>query len=400
MKKYALLFAFFTYAIASYACTSIIISGKRTASGHPMMLKHRDTGNLDNRIQRYTVGDMSFIGLVNSDIQEGEVWTGTNSKGFSIMNTAVYNFNEDHLHGVKVTEMDREGEVMFKALAVCSTVQDFLHFLDTLPKPMGVEANFGVIDAEGGALYVETNNWRYVVFDVNEEPEGYRVQTNFAFSGTVEERMGYERYLTTCATMSELSKQYEGRKFDVDHQWFFDHISRSYRHEVLGMKEGDCPASGKVVDQDFVPRRITSAACFYEGPVMWALLAYPACGVAIPAMVCDRDRLPASIKNDGKGHCPISDTAMRIKMRYVFPNRISNGKYYVNLGTIMHGTDGKPSLLSCCHQAETEINARFGALYSQWTSRQISDKSFYNQYERMAAQFMGIYQRAFDTYLK
>lgn len=41
---------------------------------------------------------------------------------------------------------------MRKALRVCKTVQDFEHFLDTLPRPMRVEANFGVIDAYGGAL--------------------------------------------------------------------------------------------------------------------------------------------------------------------------------------------------------------------------------------------------------
>lgn len=65
------------------------------------------------------------------------MWTGSNETGFSIMNTASYNLKDDD-----IKEMDQEGNLMRKALRVCKTVQDFEHFLDTLPRPMQVEANF------------------------------------------------------------------------------------------------------------------------------------------------------------------------------------------------------------------------------------------------------------------
>ena len=85
---------------------------------------------------------------------------------------------------------------MRKALRVCKTVQDFEHFLDTLPRPMHVEANFGVIDAYGGAAYYETNNERYYKKDANDPnlaPEGYLIYTNFSFVGRTDEGKGYVR---------------------------------------------------------------------------------------------------------------------------------------------------------------------------------------------------------------
>ena len=68
--------------------------------------------------------------------------------------------------------MDREGILMYKALGICRTVEDFVTFLDTLSRPMGVEANFGVIDACGGASYFEVDNSGWVRFDVADEPGG------------------------------------------------------------------------------------------------------------------------------------------------------------------------------------------------------------------------------------
>ena len=74
---------------------------------------------------------------------------GFNEAGFAIMNTASYNLNGND--GVK--NMDREGELMRYALERCKSVDDFENLLKTLPKPLGVEANFGVIDAAGNGAY-------------------------------------------------------------------------------------------------------------------------------------------------------------------------------------------------------------------------------------------------------
>ena len=89
----------------SWACTSFIISGSATPTGRPMMFKHRDTGELNNRIAHFKGPKYRFIGLVNSPKLDGEVWAGMNEAGLCIMNTASYNLREDSLD----CPMDREG---------------------------------------------------------------------------------------------------------------------------------------------------------------------------------------------------------------------------------------------------------------------------------------------------
>ena len=194
MKKFILSLLAVLVAVPVFACTSVIVSGKKSASGRPVMYKHRDTGTLDNYIGRYKGELYTFIGLVNTKSGGGEVWTGTNSAGFSIMNTATYDLKDDD---VPEDQMDREGILMYKALGTCKTLADFENLLNTHPRPMGVEANFGVIDAFGGAAYYEVNNHSWVKFDVNDDsvaPLGYLVVTNFTQTGRPEDRKGVDRY--------------------------------------------------------------------------------------------------------------------------------------------------------------------------------------------------------------
>ena len=91
MKKIFLLTTLLFLCTIAWACTSFIISGNATPSGKPMMFKHRDTGELNNRIAHFKGPKYSFIGLVNSPMLDGEVWAGMNEAGFCIMNTASYN---------------------------------------------------------------------------------------------------------------------------------------------------------------------------------------------------------------------------------------------------------------------------------------------------------------------
>jgi len=489
MKKYLLSLGLLLAAVSGFACTSVIISGSRTESGQPMMFKNRDTDCLDNRLGWFANDSIRWIGLMNAPVDSGEVWAGTNSRGFSIMNTATYNFQEDSLTATIKMQMfdlqkdsdrlemeiarmnydslalkkekdrilvdtlrpryafqldslrmelaskkaiidsmysvlavwhdsiarhpeivpsyqqDREGEVMNLALATCSSVEDFLRLLDSLPKPLGVEANFGVIDQFGGAMYIEANNWRYVTYDVNQDPLGYRVQTNFAFAGNVEGYKGYERYLTAKAIMHDINEHYSHQPMNIGHQWMFNHLSRSYRHEVLSLAESYCPPSGIAVDQDFIPRRSTSAAVCFEGPAMWTVLGYPAAGVALPALVCDQNRLPAEVqRTDSDSTCVMSNLAMQIKREYIFTDPISNGKYYfrqsvIQKGIIERGRRVAPSLMQCSMQAEDAINAQYNRIYQRWRAGRMTDVQFYTQYQRIVAGFPAIYQRNFKKYL-
>lgn len=402
------LFIFLTCSIFSpaWACTSFIISGKATPSGRPMMFKHRDTDCLDNRIAYFQGDKYAFIGLMNAPTLDGEVWSGVNEAGFCIMNTASYNLREDSLE----CQMDREGELMYHALASCATIADFEQWLTTYPQPWGVEANFGIIDAQGGAAYFEMNNSRYIKYDVNAEQSGYRVVTNFSFAGRYEDYEGYERYLTASAIMQEaFSREKEMTAIDA-----LNLFSRKYRHEVLGVNYYQENAPQYIVDQDFIPRRITSAVVVFEGvkagsnplhTVMWTALGYPACAVAVPLLVHGA-HLPyymlaretaAAQANDL--HSEMCDASLRIKDQWAFPMHISNGKRYVALQTILVGNENKPALMTCTNDVEAKMQSDFLPLYQQWTTDKISDKEFWQSYDHMANRWMQTYYDTFQPYL-
>lgn len=393
--------------VSSWACTSFIISGKATPTGRPMMFKHRDTGELNNRIAHFNGVNYDFIGLVNSPSLDGEVWAGMNEAGLCIMNTASYNLREDNLD----CQMDREGELMYQALSHCATLADFEQWLTTYPQPWGVEANFGLIDAQGGAAYYEVNNHRWIKYDVNAEENGYRVVTNFSFAGRYEDYEGWERYQTACAIMDEAFSPTR-QMTPVDALNLF---SRKYRHEVLGVNYYQENAPQYVVDQDFIPRRITSAVVCFEGvkagedprkEVMWTALGYPACAVAVPLVMADAAHIPAYMQaNDpqatsGKAlHSEMCDLSLQIKNKWAFPLHISNGNRYVALQTILVGNENKRSLVGCTVDVETEIQCDFIPLYQQWINGEVSYKQFLQAYDKMAEKWLQIYRSSFAAYL-
>lgn len=400
-------------SVPAICCTSVIISSRATADGRPLMFKNRDTGELNNRVEYFVGPKFTFIGLVNSPSEGGEVWTGTNSAGFSIMNTASYNIKDDD---VPDSKMDREGEVMYKALGICENLSDFEKLLDTLPRPMGVEANFGVIDAHGGAAYYEVNNHSWVKFDVNEEPSGYRVVTNFSTSGRYEEYEGYERYLTASEIMAEIRAD-ESAWSQISHKDIVNRFSRSYRHKLLGMDyerdwdylTANTSFSGVAVDQDFIPRKSTSASVIVEGvapgenplyTVMWTLIGHPSTSVSIPLIVADGDRLPSYIKRTEESqNCKICDTAMSIKANHIFTFDISNGSHYFRIDNILKGTDGRSSLQQCCRNVESKINSSFDELHAKWITGSVTDQQFYASYEKLVAKYFDMYLDGFNTYL-
>ena len=405
MKKIVLLtIALFSVSI-TFACTSFIISGKATLSGKPMMFKHRDTDELNNRIVHFQGDKYAFIGLVNAPSLDGEVWAGMNEAGLCIMNTASYNLREDQLD----CQMDREGEFMYHVLGQCANLQEFEAWIDTYPQPWGVEANFGIIDAQGGAAYYEINNHRWIKYDVNEEANGYRVVTNFSFAGRYEDYEGWERYQTASAIMQEkFSREIEMTAIDA-----INLFSRKYRHEVLGVNYYQENAPKYIIDQDYIPRRITSAVICFQGvkagsdpkySVMWSALGYPACAVAIPLLM-NSSSLPAYMlahnpkaKKGEALHCEMCDASLQIKDQWAFPMHISNGKRYVALQTILVGNENRPALMTCTNDVETKIQSDFLPLYQQWVEGNMDDKIFYKWYQQSSKNWMKYYYSAFEPY--
>jgi len=326
------------FAFPAFCCTSVIVSGKRTHDGRPVMLKHRDTDELNNRIARFEGEKYGFIGLVNYDSKGGSVWAGTNSAGFCIMNTATYDLKDDDIPD---SEMDCEDRLMYRALEVCGSVAEFEHYLDTLTRPMHVEANFGVIDAHGGAAYFEVNNFEVFKFNVNDCPSGYRVVTNFTESGRVADRKGVDRYEKACSIMPSVID-------GVDHRSLINSVSRS-----------GAP----------ILRNITSAAIVFEGvregenplhTVMWTALGYPVTTPYFPLMVMDEDVLPAFVKRSSLSRAaPICEISLTLKM------------------------DGADAL-SSCRKIEETIDMDFARIYDKWVRGEMDTKTFKKKYSRFS----------------
>ena len=252
MKKRLLiaLVALMGVIVVADACTSAIVSGKLTANGRPLMWKNRDTNDLNNRVERIVAHDglMEFVALFDArDLQDTAAWMGFNEAGFAIMNTATYDLKDDD---VPAGEMDCEGVLMYRALEICETLADFEHFLDTLSRPLRVEANFGVIDEKGGAAYYEVNNSRWVKFDVNTDPLGYRVVTNFTLTGRPEDRRGVDRYRKAHKILASTDIP----PCDWDHKFFLRELS----------------CSGAPILRD-----ISSSAVTFEKDTMWVSLGKP-----------------------------------------------------------------------------------------------------------------------------
>ncbi len=334
MKRKLIAFVMVLSTCASIACTSAIVSGRLTANGRPLMWKNRDTDDQNNKIERIaaTKNSYEYVALYNaSDPDCRQAWMGFNEKGFAIMNTASYNLNSD-----TIKDMDKEGFVMSLALQKCRTVDDFQNMLDTLSRPMRVEANFGVIDSEGNGAYFEAGNYKYVKYDLNDSPTGILTRTNYSYSGRLNKGMGYVREENEKALLARHIS-----KYDFTPAVFTEELSRTFYHSLLG-KDFTNSGDKYLVDQDFIPRRISTATVVVEGVLdgespllttMWVGLGYSPCS-EIRAVWIGDGGLPEELRGIApKGHSPLADAAQARK-KEVFDINRGNGKHYLNLSKL------------------------------------------------------------------
>ncbi len=287
-------------------CTSAIVSGAVTSDGRPLLWKNRDTSASDNKVEfmNFSDGSLPYVALFNSSDRDcKEAWIGMNVAGFAIMNTASYNLKDDD---VPQKEMDREGEIMTLALRTCVTVEDFRHLLEEIPRPMGVEANFGVIDALGNGAYFETNNHGFTRYDVADAPNGYLVRSNYSHSGRSGEGYGYTRENNAVCLLDSIA-----RERSVTPDFLTETLSRSFYNSTMGRDFST--EKGLVIDEGFIPRYKTTASVVVEGcrPVdnteeispgfisreyiMWTALGYPPCAEIVPVW-CQPDGVDESLR--------------------------------------------------------------------------------------------------------
>lgn len=302
------MFAVCLYIAGADACTSAIISGRKTADGRPIMWKNRDSRNLANCVARYEGEKFDYVAIVNGNdaTNPKSVWMGTNSAGFSIMNTLSYNITPDK----KKQSGLNNGSLMKRALEICKDVADFRVYLDTLQRPRHVRSNYGVIDANGGASYFEVDDERIFEFDVNDTtiaPEGFLVRTNYSVNGRTDEGMGYVRYQQAYA------KLHDADFTEITPRWLFSNLSRSFVNPLMGVdltsgRYNKPYTNGWFSEEDFIARRTSSCAVAIQGVIpgeapeliaMWVVGGYPPVTPAIPIWnKTDNSELPTIVSYD------------------------------------------------------------------------------------------------------
>ena len=350
--------------VTTEACTTFIISGNYTPDGRPILYKHRDTGTLDNALAYFNDGRYPYIAVINANKNwKREVWGGYNSAGFAIMNSVAYNMNV----GDTTTFADQEGELMKMALMNCATVEDFEKMLNDLPKPLGADANFGVIDARGGATYFETGNRGFNIINVNDPaiaPFGYVIRTNHAFTGSPGKGTGYIRYETAENVLQDVAA---ARRYDPG--YLFNNISRNLTHSLTGDNLAvNIPENSMKPDyrffEDYIPRITTASVMMVVGTgigedpsntMMWTILGFPLTSVALPVWITSDGSLPAVARSGENFHAPICDAALLLK-EPCFPITRGSGKKYIDLSRVLN-KEGSGSM-QVLQSIEKEIFSR------------------------------------------
>lgn len=321
LKTVFLTLAALFIAADSLACTTAIVSAGASATGRPLLWKQRDTGNPYNTVVFISSTDSTYAytGLFGTgDLRHRSVYAGENEKGLAVVNNNSYNLAAGEYSTAN-------GSFMRRALERCTTVDEFEAMLKA-ENPRRVEANFGVIDAFGGAAYFEAADSSVTRFDVPEG--GYLVRSNFSVSGTADgvgfttagtaryARTGYARYATAQAVMSS-------HKGKFTPAFMIDSLGRSFYNALLGYDASKEFGSSMAYDEDFIPRPTTTASvCFDGSACMWAAVGYTPAAYAMPLPVCSE--LPSCL-------AAANDLAVRLERR-MHPLRRDAGVKYIDFG--------------------------------------------------------------------
>jgi hypothetical protein len=211
-----------------------------------------------------------------------------------------------------------------------------------------VEANFGVIDASGGAAYFEVSNFTYKKLDVNDPgiaPLGYVIHTNFSFTGDPNSGSGQIRYKTAEDLFYQAAQQN-----NLTVRFILQDVSRSLWHSLtktdLKNSASENPAEQKFVNfSDFIPRYFSSSAIAIQGvkpgenaeyTTMWTVLGFPLTSVVTPLWLCMGKDQPSVVTLDKNEVAPLCDKAIQLKQQ-LFPIKKSYGENYINVNALYNG---------------------------------------------------------------
>jgi hypothetical protein len=372
-------------------CTLAVVSGRASATGRPMMWKNRDTSDPNNKLTFFKGSKFDFIGVVISeDADPKEVWGGLNTAGFAVMNSQA----DDLGDAAKKLDGGGNGAFMKLALGVCATVKDFEDLLLREKGKWDLAANFGVIDAEGGACFFEAGRDAFAKFDTKDPrvaPFGAIVRTNFAFTSPDPLRGGGFVRFERIGHIIEAAGPHER----IDARFILRAASRDLIHEKLHSDPlaaplPDDPAAPLFVHTNETINRNTSvSALVFEGApspdkaylaTMWALLGQPVTGVAVPVWPA-AGRVPSV--TTGPRTAPLNDAALAVAA-YLYPDRRGRMYQYLNVNRLR--TYGGEGVLAKLFRIEDRGMERAAAKRAEWAAKRPAASDMADFQESVAAE--------------
>jgi hypothetical protein len=290
-----------------------------------MLWKNRDADGSDNQVVFLDDGRYAYVALVNRGDAAGlQAWAGINAAGFGIMNSASYNLESGDTAG--------EGTLMKLALQSCATVDEFEALLARSNSGgRDVSANFGVIDARGGAATLETSAKGYVRVDAagaSDGAKGLLVRSNYSRSGTKESGSGFLRE----ARGIELLGPPASGGLDVAAVL---RAARDIANAGIG-QTGEEAGPPLVYTGDSVCRIDTVSAVVLEAPAagegpeaaaMWVVPSLPLAGAVVPVFPV-AGAVPAPLAA-GKEPAPLAKGTLELRGR-LYPDQRGERKRYLD----------------------------------------------------------------------
>lgn len=383
-------------AVTSRACTTAVISGRATADGRPLLWKNRDAPARDNEVCLFTDGPFRCIAVVTAG-ESRSVWMGVNEAGLCIENSLSKDLKEE----TAKTGLGNGG-FMLRVLQTCATVGDVeLLLKETDDTGRSTIANFGVIDAVGGAVLFETGPKSFEKFDANDPevaPNGYVVRSNFAFTAqeitpTVADQKiaslySGERYLRGCRLMDEGLNQPEG----LSSRYLLRRCCRDLADESCQPIPGSVNSPSLSLPE-FINTKSTisrasmvSAAVFQgvkpgEDPLlatMWVILGSPSFSVAVPCWV-STERVAAEL--DGPKVSDLCTASLALR----------NSQYREDGHTLE--TDELPRIWPAIWQSEDDIIEEAEREIATWRTIPPSPETTTELHERLSRRaYLALYE--------
>lgn len=388
LATWAVLLTLGISAVPAGACTTAVVSGAAAVDGRPILWKNRDSDKRLNQVVYGADGRYAYIGLANSvDRAPMQVWAGVNSAGFAIMNSASYNLEKE--------DTQDEGRFMKLALQSCATLEDFRALLEkTDGGDRDTSANFGVIDARGGAAYFEVGRKGFKRFDAadpKEAPGGILIRTNYSASGDEKSGTGFWRQRRARRLADGLL---EGAKLDA--RTILRELSRDIGNDALASEplEGRGASSPRwAYTGDSICRYDTTACVVITGvkpgedPLLstfWVIPGQPLAGAAFPLWV-GSGSVPAPLA--GTADAAPAARACESLCDLLYPDRRGDLVRYIDAGALAGNLADLPQLLLGLEETTLDDVA---ASLEAWRKASPKSEEVRKVQEEMAGKTIGV----------